>query len=423
MFMTLAMAAATPAIHTAGSPDARVLRYKVRKDDSLFGLARRYFVSSASVDQVVSASRMTRPRKLIENEMILIPYKVLRWDAVNGAVVSFRGNVRLGGRTAAVGTVLNEGAQVETAGDSFVAVQFPDGTVTTLPSNSRVRAVSMRRYVMTGEVDRRFVVEKGGSEWRVSPSKSPDDRFEVRTPVATTAVHGTEFRVTYADEGQQSGTGVVKGEVGFSTPKTEAPTALPVGFGAVTDPGGAIDKRVLLEAPGLENGYAKQRAETLSFAAMPVSGAVSSRFEIANDSAFLEAVTDFSSASPNGGLAALANGQYFLRVSAYDDAGLQGKSKSYAFARKLLTLGASADGTSGRFKFSWTKGPTGTLGYQFIMSDREDMKTKLVDTLVTNRNNVSIGPLTPGRYFWRVVTLAPDGDDPSDVQTFELGPQ
>lgn len=420
MFMTLVLAAATP---VAPHSDARILRYQVRKDDTLNNLARRYFVSVAAIDQVVKASNLGQPRKLIENETIQIPYRVLRWQPVNGAVVSFRGMVRLGGEVASVGKRLDEGARVETAGDSFVALRFPDGTITTLPSNSRVLAVSMRRYILTGEVDRRFIVEKGASEWSVTPARSPKDRFDVRTPVATTAVRGTEFRVTYAEAGQQSGTGVVKGEVAFSTPKSDAAVPLPVGFGAVTDARGGVDKRALLEAPGLEKGYAAQRAEKVRFAAMPVKGAALYRFEIARDSSFLESVTELRAAEPLATLASLEDGNYFLRVSAYDDAGLQGKSQSFAFSRKLLLLAASPDGASGRFKFSWTKGPAGTIGYRFLMSTREDMRSKLVDTVVSNQNQLSIGPLAPGRYYWRVVTLAPEGDDPSEVQTFQLGEQ
>ena len=422
MLVTLAIAAAA-VVQAAPAPESRILRYKVRKDDSLSNLARRYFVSAKAIDQVVAVNKMGQPRKLMENETLAIPYRLLRWKPVNGAVISFRGQVRLGGETASVGKSLQEGSQIETSSDSFVAVQFPDGSITTLPSNSRVRAVSMRLYVMTGEVDRRFVVEKGGSEWRVAPAKSPQDNFEVRTPVATTAVRGTEFRVTYTEQGQQSGTGVVKGEVGYSTPKTDSAVALPVGFGAVSDAQGSVDKRQLLAAPGLEKGYASQRAETVSFAATPVGGAASYRFEIARDSSFLDAVSDVKATGPAATLAALEDGQYFLRVSAFDDAGLQGKSQNFAFTRKLLTLGASADGASGRFKFSWTKGPTGTAGYQFILSNREDLGQKLVDTIVTRKNQLSIGPLPPGRYYWRVVTLAPDGDDPSEIQTFELGAQ
>jgi hypothetical protein len=184
MIVTLALAAAA------------ALRYVVRKNDSLDNLARRYFVSVGAIRAVAAANRMAVPRKLAEKETLLIPYSVLRWTAVNGQIASFRGAVRVGQKSAAVGKVIDEGAQIETAADSFVALQFPDGSVTTLPSNSRVRAVSMRRYIMTGEVDRRFIVEKGGSEWRVTPSQSQGDRFEVRTPVATTAVRGTEFRVT-----------------------------------------------------------------------------------------------------------------------------------------------------------------------------------------------------------------------------------
>jgi hypothetical protein len=279
----------------------------------------------------------------------------------------------------------------------------------------------MRRYVMTGEVDRRFVVEAGGSEWRVTPAKSAGDRFEVRTPVATTAVRGTEFRVTYTEQAGQSGTGVVKGEVNFATPKSDQPVSLPPGFGAVTDTSGTIEKRPLLPAPDLVPGYAVQRAETVSFTAKPVPGAKSYLYEIANDSSFLDPVVAVRSDGEVASLASLADGQYFMRVSALDDAKLQGLSRSYVFVRKQLVLAAAPDGASGRLKFSWTKGPARTLGYQFLLSNSQDLQQRLVDTIVSGGTGLSIGPLGPGHYYWRVVTLLPGGHDPSDVQSFEVG--
>jgi hypothetical protein len=421
MFVSLALAAAAAPMASEPPTDNRVLRYIVRKNDSLDNLARRYFVSYTAIGQVVATNRMSSARKLSENETLLIPYRVLRWTGVNGQIASFRGAVRVGAQNAAVGKVIDEGVRIETAADSFVALQFPDGSITTLPSNSRVRAVSMRRYIITGEVDRRFVVERGGSEWRVTPARGAGDRFEVRTPVATTAVRGTEFRVTYAEEGAQTGTGVVKGEVGFGTPKSDQPIPLPVGFGAVTDTSGTIDKRALLAAPDMAAGYAVQRAETVSFSAVAVAGAKAYQFEIANDSSFLDPVTTINSDSPTGKLDTLGDGQYFLRVSALDDAKLQGLSRTYVFARKLLVLAAGPDGASGRLKFSWTKGPAGTLGYRFLLSTREDMAQPLVDTVIGDMNHVGVGPLDPGKYFWRVITLSAGADDQSEPQPFELG--
>ncbi len=423
MFMTLILAAASASNAAKPAIDTRILQYSVRKNDSLDNLARRFFVSLTAINRVVATNHMGRPRKLRENETLLIPYDVLRWTAVNGQVMSFRGGVKVGNQIATVGKQIDEGAQIETAANSFVAVGFPDGSISTLPSNSRVRAVSLRRYLVNGEVDRRFVVEKGGSEWRVTPLQSKGDRFEVRTPVATTAVRGTEFRVTYSEQGSLSGTGVVKGEVGFGTPSAEQSVPLPIGFGAVTDPGGTIDKRKLLAAPELAPGYAKQRAATVSFSAQPVEGAQAYLFEIANDSALLDTLTTIQSDTAVGTLAELADGQYFLRVSAVDGVRLQGISRTYAFSRKLLVLAAGPDGASGRYKFAWTKGPADTIGYQFQLSNSEDMKQPLIDTIVSSDNQLSIGPLGPGHYFWRVVTLSPAGNDVADVQSFEVGAQ
>ncbi len=416
--LALFIATATAATVPPPAPDSRTYRYVVRKNDTLTSLAGRYLSANGLV-AVLRASRLAKPRKLVTGEALTVPYAAMRWTPVNGSVVSFRGRFSIGRVPGAVGAAIADGATVSTAGDSFVAMRFPDGTVATMPSNSTIRIVSLRQYVLTGEVDRRFVVEQGESEWLVTHKKSSGDRFEVRTPVSLAAVRGTEFRVTYDGAASKTGTGVVKGEVGFSGLASDTPTALPTGFGALTDQSGAIDKRVLLAAPALADGYVLQRARPISFTAGAIAGARRYVFEIARDAFFLDSVTSATSATATGTIPDLEDGAYFVRVSAIDDGGLQGLSKTYAFQRQFGELLTSR--VAGKWRFAWTPGPKSTAGYRFQLSQREDLGEPLVDLPGLTGTGVEIGPLPPGAYFARITTIARDGSTMTQDAPFENG--
>ncbi len=419
MFLILlAATAVTPVV--ASAEDRRSTRYIVRKDETLTGLAARYLVSAAALRQVMAQNKMPVPRKLRRGETLVIPYVAMRWTPVTARIASFRGSIAVGGRTAGVGTEVGDGAQVATAADSFAAISFPDGTIATLPSNSSVRIVSLRRYLLTGEVDRRFLVQRGGSTWQVTPAQAPGDRFEVRTPVAVAAVRGTEFRVTYDDSVARSGAGVVKGEVGFATEAASEPTALPKGFGALTDRRGVIDKRALLAAPELRAGYDLQRGAALEFAVIPVPGGTATLVEIARDSGFFDSVTNATVAGEAIALPSIPDGAYFIRASAIDDGGLQGLSATYAFKRRLSLLAVGADG-SDKLRFSWTAGPGETVAYRFVLSTREDLSSPLIDVPGLTTNGIVIGALPKGKYFWSVVTLLRDGTQTSQSESFQAG--
>jgi hypothetical protein len=424
MFVVITAAAvAAPAVSAnavSADPAARVVRYIVQPGDTIEGFAKKYLLSRRAIDDTLALSHIPALRKLAVGETLVIPVSALRWTPVNGRVKAFRGQIAVGGKPAVAGSVIRDGAIVTTAADSFVALEFPDGSMATMPSNSAVRIVSLRRYILTGDVDRRFLIQRGQSEWQVTPATHRGDRFEVRTPVALAAVRGTRFRVTYDGDTSRSGSGVVKGEVAFQTDATPQPTALPIGFGAVTDRAGAVDKRVLLVAPELSGRYAIQKRATVGFTAAPVAGAVKYLFEVGRDAALLDSVSNTIAATPEATLPPLADGAYFLRVSAVDAVGLQGFSRTYGFTRRLTALTMGLDNTA-MAKFRWTRAGKGFLSYRFVLSLDPDLKAPLVDTPGLSAPGLILGPMRPGKYYWSVFTITPDGVDAADIESFEIG--
>ena len=408
-----ATASATASASTSGpalaSADRRVFRYEVREGDTLTDFTARYLTGASAMVTVANASNMGPPRKLRVGEILLVPYRAMRRASVAGNIAAFRGPVKVDNRAAAANAAIAEGARIVTSVDASVTIRFPDGTIATIPSNSRIHVLRLSRYVLTNEVDREFLVEEGGSDWKVTPAKLPGDRMQVRTPLAVSAVRGTEFRVTFRPDGGLSGSSVVKGEVGF-TGGAKAAVALPKGYGAVADADAKIDKRTLLAAPSLVDGFALQEGQDLSFQAQRVEGAKSYRFIVARDAGFVDRVAELRQDNPSASVAGLPDGSYFVRSSAIDEVNLEGFATDSSFVRRLNPLHALVPQlVSGRTVFSWVSTSPDFKNFEFTLSRNLDLSQPLLGTSVLTKTSISVSNLKPGMYYWKVTSKRFDG--------------
>ena len=409
-----ATASATASASTSGpalaSADRRVFRYEVREGDTLTDFTARYLTGAGAMVTVANASNMGPPRKLRVGEILLVPYRAMRRASVAGNIAAFRGPVKVDNRAATANAAIAEGARIVTLVDASVTIRFPDGTIATIPSNSRIHVLRLSRYILTNEVDREFLVEEGGSDWKVTPAKLPGDRMQVRTPLAVSAVRGTEFRVTFRPDGGLSGSSVVNGEVGF-TGGAKAAVALPKGYGAAADAAAKIDKRTLLAAPTLVGGFALQEGERLSFQAQPVEGAKSYRFVVARDAGFVDRVAELRQEAPAASLAGLADGSYFVRTSAIDEVNLEGFAADSSFVRRLAPLHALwPQFVSERTVFSWVSNSPELKNFEFTLSHNPDMSQPLLASTALAKTSISVSNLRPGRYYWQVTSTRFDGN-------------
>jgi hypothetical protein len=359
---------------------------------------------------VATVSNMGVPRKLRIGEILVVPYRLMRRASVAGTIASFRGPVKVNNRAAAANAVIGEGARIVTSVDASVTIRFPDGTIATIPSNSQIHVLHLSRYVLTNEVDREFLVEEGSSDWQVTPAKSPGDRMRVRTPLAVSAVRGTEFRVTFRPDGGLSGSSVVKGEVGFSG-GTQPAVALPTGFGAVADADAKIDKRTLLAAPTLVGDFALQEGASLTFKARPVEGARSYRFIVARDAGFVDRVAESRENAPSVSVAGLPDGAYFVRSSAIDEINLEGFATDSSFVRRLSPLVALwPQVVNGSTVFSWVSNSPELKSFEFTLSRNRDMSQPLLGSTALTKKSISVSNLRPGTYYWKVTSTRFDGE-------------
>lgn len=392
------------------APAGEVL-YSVQKGDNLYVLAENHF---RRIDDYVVVQRLNRirdPRRIPVDRILRIPRKLLKHEPVAASILSFRGNVGVirNGRNVPIttGAVILEGDEISTAANSFVSVGMPDGSAVALPSQSRVTVRRLQKITLTGAVERLFAVQRGRARAVVSPLDE-NDEFHLSTPIAVSAVRGTEFRVSYSAEDARSTTETLSGEVTMAGADEDLRT-LPAGFGAIASRIELSPAIPLLPAPRLAVPGKVQDEHELVFESVPLPGAMAYRVQIALDAGFLEVVGEAVSVSSEVHLSAVPDGTWFARISAIDANGLEGRYETYSFQRRLNRIEASVDTSeAGRYKqylFRWDVEGAGDRQYRVQVALDEAFQQLVVDEPGLTARRFIITDLPSGTYYWRVETL------------------
>lgn len=413
--------------HGAPRQKADTVAYRVTKGDNLYTLAARYFRKTGSYATVQHLNRIANPYRLRVGMLLVIPRALLRQEPVEAIVERYRGAVRIegnaGARPVSVGMVVKEGDRIQTDRKSFVTLRLPDETVVALPSQTTVRIRRMRRTLLAGTVERLFAIEKGRASAIVTPMDDPHSDFQISTPIAVSAVRGTHFRVSYDPDRNRATSGVLEGKVIFasasaavrSVPTNSGKLPLLAGFGAASGLPTAIP---LLPAPDLVTPGRVQDDDQLQFDIKPLMGAVRYHLQIARDAGFLDVLDETETVSPMAILPSVPNGSYFVRATAIDPNGLEGRPATYGFERRLNRVEASVQGgDAGRYRqylFRWRAPDAVNAQYRFQLSTDPEGATALVDEVGLTETAFIITDLPKGVYYWRVMTL-----DALDGRTYE----
>ena len=409
LLFAFALQAAPASAQPAEEPE--VVLYQMRKGDNLYALAERHFRRIGDYAVVQRLNDIRYPRRIAIGRTVRIPKRLLRYESVAARIISFRGNVRLhrDGRELPVsaGMVVREGDELATGANSFVSLGLPDRSAVALPSQSRVRVDRLRKFSLTGAVERRFSVEQGRARAVVSPLDETDE-FHVTTPISVSAVRGTEFRVRYDAAAGRAITETLSGEVRMSSAR-DASRDLPAGFGAVASGVDLSAPVSLLAAPSLAAPGTIQDERELVFEVAPLAGARGYHVQVARDAGFLEIVSEATSQGTEVRLPPVGDGTWFVRVSAIDERGIEGMYETYGFQRRLNDISArvavSRAGDYRQYLFLWDIMGKGERQYRFQLSREPDGSDPIVDEIGLTERRFVITDLPPGIYYWRVMTL------------------
>ncbi|WP_248797919.1 FecR domain-containing protein [Pseudomonas sp. MWU13-2105] len=237
-------------------------------------------------------------------------------------------------------SVLEEGMNLEeheglrTSGDAFVSLGLGDGSRIVLPSNSQVRL----ELDETQSVPQ-LQLEQGQVESYVIKRTSAHDRFQIRTSVGVLGVRGTHFRTRSEDA--QALVEVLDGQVTVSrSGALSAPGKRPVAAepevrvnarqGLKIQGKGELRPVELLAAPRLL-GQDGQRGDKpiWQLFLQPLDGARRYRAQVATDAAFLDIKQERFSSTPDIRFSGLQAAFYHVRLSAFDEQGLEGQTGIY----------------------------------------------------------------------------------------------
>lgn len=416
--LTPAMAQSRGAAQAAsGMVHGDMLHYRMKQGDNLYVLAQRHMSSMTAVEKVRRLNHIANPRAVPVGTVIRIPVALLKYRAEKARLVAWRGDVGVG-KTGAptVGMELGEGIAIATGQGGFVTLQLSNGSRVSIPSQSLVRIARLREYSINRALDYEIAVDKGRLQTKAAPLKNPDSRYRIRTPIAVSAVRGTEFRIKLEGDAVPSLTEVLEGtvEVGAAAKiaRNSAPTPVTKGEGlAVTSDGKNIAEK-LLPAPELVRPGKVQKDPTLQFEVAPVSGATRYHAVFATDASLSEQFAEARSDTPVITYPSIPNGRYYVRVSALSPNGFEGFPANYGFARRLSSVSgtASPPAEDGSVLFKWDAMGEGKIINRFQLYRDSVETTPYIDEPGLAKSEIRLDRLPPGTWFWRVgISVFDDG--------------
>ncbi len=399
-------AGAGVAAQSAQAPGRVVVREVVR-GETLIGIAHDMLDPQHSWQALAAFNELNKADRIRPGERLRVPAAWLKPLAVEAKVVSMSGDVREGGRQLKSGDVLSEGQALETGPDAVVTVELPDGSRLRIAPASAVRLDRLRRYHDEKTIDALIRLERGRVEAVAQPGRTRP--FLIRSPHATAAVRGTQFRVGALDS--LATTEVLTGAVAWSG--ADAAAGVAAGFGSTADPKGKVSEpRALLPAPDLSP--LGRTVETIGFriAFAPVPGAAAYRVEVAADERFERPLLQTVVTEPQVSMDSRNDGVHFARVRAIDPNRLEGyEAQGQIMVRARPVAPQPGPRAQGEIHFGtaamldWQP-VTGVQAYRVQLAGADDFAAIVLERQVTStETEVLASEAGEGVRYWRVASV------------------
>lgn len=417
--LALSALAASVLLATAAQarPDApAAITYLAVRGDTLSAIAQTWTGKAGNWVRLGRLNRISNERTIPIGSPILIPLDLLPDEPAQARVAAFSGAVTVATAAGApivvaVGATVSEGAQIRTGPEGFISLELPDASRIALPSDSAVTLSRLRTVKHTGTPRIEITLQQGRVESRVTPLPNSRGRFEIRSKWAVAGVRGTHFRVGAMDAGITHE--VLSGRVAVGRNAQLAALTLDAGQGNVVDKGKVGPSVTLLPAPALLAECAPQQRPTLKFNLQAVSDAVAYRAQIAADPDGNSMLAEKRSENTELKIDGMADGSYFVRLTAIDRNGLEGPAGVYPFTLKArpeppLIQTPQSKLRAEHVDFSWTEAPQ-AQSYHLQIAPDTGFSKLLIDANGIAALHFTTDQLAPGTYFWRLASVALTG--------------
>ena len=413
------IALATP---VQAAPDDMLI-YEVKRGDNLINLGTKYLVQAGDYRVVQKANNIRNNRAIPVGTKLRIARSLLKFRSSTAQIASVRGNVvhLAGGRqnVATNGASLGEGSTLKTAGSSFVTITLENGSRVSLPSNSDLKIVRLRHYLIDSSLDYDFEVGRGAAKSKVTPLTNGNDRYVVKTPKAVSAVRGTDFQSRYDEAAGTDFSEVTEGALAVTLPG-DRQTDMPAGNGLAVKANGAVIKETLIAPIDLPSAGRLQKDTTVSFALADAANPNGMRISLATDAGFVEQVADGVFTGKDASFEGIDDGNYFARFRVISASGIEGMPITYAFKRRQNSVSASGGKGDFGYAFKWAGQGRGKLSYHFQLFQGKTDGIAIVDEAGLDATEISLSDLPAGDYYWRVASVQyVDGEVSTNWTPFE----
>ena len=407
--------------------------YTVRPGDTLWDFSTQYLKGTEYWPRVQALNKVKNPQHLQPGSRLTVPVAWLKHQPTPAKVISLQGEVRLKaatGSTAALksGAEIFSGDELICGPDGSITLEFADGSRLLIEPNSTVVMDTLGSFEQTGMVDTSVRLLRGRVENRVIP-QSGKRRYQIITPAAVAAVRGTRFRVAAEAERPVMLSEVLEGAVGVSG--AGASQDVGAGFGTRAEAGKApLPPRRLLAAPNLGGLARHLKPQALDFSWPAEAAASAYHAQLSGDASFSTLLHDTLLDAARFQWPALPAGEYFLRVRARDDIGLEGLDAVHRFtvseplsAPGLQTPRDGARSSGVAVWLAWTQVP-GARGYYLQIAADPAFTQNLNEISGVIAAHYQLGSdLAPGIYHWRVAAMDAKGivGEFSAPRRFEVG--
>ncbi|KPQ27345.1 MAG: FecR family protein [Marinobacter excellens HL-55] len=403
--------APTQAQQTTGAPE---WVYTLRSGETLTEVTQTLLTDRVSLNQLTQYNNLAGNANLSVGDQVRIPLGWLKRQPEPAKATSVAGNVIHVSGSNGQKTPLTDNSIIRVGDEAISAagtatIILADGSELRMAPNSRLIFNRLTQYGKAGMADTRLRLQRGEVHTRVKPVMEDGARFEIETPSAVAAVRGTVFSMQASGSG--SSVQVTEGVVDFGQPgKTRR---IPAGYGASvsTTSTAPMNIRQLPPAPVL-NPIAPVLKQLPAELSWQQNGADRYRVDIfADDSgAWLQSR---DTAEARFDISQLDNGRYEIHLASLDPQGITGMPAIASIEVDLrartpdLISPEEGQGVNDDMpEFHWQLKGTNEVARVEIAEDEAFQRLITSSEWAPDNRALPSRPLSPGQYFWRVVTEA-----------------
>ena len=310
------------------------LDYIVQPNDELIRMAEQSFQSPDDWISVAKLNRLKNPNTIRPGQVLTIPLRMLKARALDGVLLSVSGDVRLAGQPALAGSMVPEGARLQTGSSSSAQLRLADGSHITLMPHTDTTLVSHQGLGLRGLDDQVRAnwfkglvrLNQGALDVHAAKLLHRSSPLQFETPTSLVGVRGTDFRVAFDGlSSQNARSEVLTGQVWVDSSAHKIGAKLTEGTGTVLNPMLLrIKVSPLLPAPTLTGSVVVYKPQALW--QMPtLPGAERLKVQVSGYKDFSTIVREYTVIQPaQVNFSDLPNGVWHVRVRGIDADTLEG---------------------------------------------------------------------------------------------------